>query len=291
MSLFGDIIGFVNAGRAGSVVSNANIAAEHGVLDATTGATGAIESQLGKSYNDVGAAGANVNAAAGTANSTLQQYLDSVKSGTSPYTTAGTQGVGQLANYAANQPNFSFSPGDVSNDPGYQFQLAQGQKAITNSASAQGLGASGSALMDLEKYGQGLAGTYYQQAFDRAKSSYDTNQNATLQTLNSLIQPGLTGTAMNTNATQNFGLQQGANITGAASQNATLQQFLAGLGLQGQETAGKYSMTGADTAGNFGASAANATAAGILGQGNNLTAGVSDLGSLLLKLGIGGGGG
>src|SRR5690242_11235208 len=61
MSLFGDVVGFLGAGRAAGAIGNANIAGEHGVLNATQGATTGIESQLGKAYNDVGQAGANVN--------------------------------------------------------------------------------------------------------------------------------------------------------------------------------------------------------------------------------------
>lgn len=49
------------------------------------------------------------------------------------------------------------------NSTGYQFQLDQGNNAITSSAAARGLLNSGSALKAREKYGQGLASNYFSQ--------------------------------------------------------------------------------------------------------------------------------
>jgi hypothetical protein len=51
-------------------------------------------------------------------------------------------------------------------DPGYQFQLAEGQKAINNSMSSRGLGNSGAALKALTGYSQNLANQTFQQARD-----------------------------------------------------------------------------------------------------------------------------
>lgn len=49
------------------------------------------------------------------------------------------------------------------NTPGYQFQLQEGSKAITGNAAARGLLNSGSTAKALQKYGQGLADSTYQQ--------------------------------------------------------------------------------------------------------------------------------
>lgn len=46
--------------------------------------------------------------------------------------------------------------------PGYQFQLSQGLDATKRQAAAMGLGLSGNTLQALNKYGQGLASTSYQ---------------------------------------------------------------------------------------------------------------------------------
>lgn len=291
ISLFGDVIGFLGAGRAAGAVGNANIAAEHGVLDATQSATGAIETQLGKAYNDVGQAGANVNAATGTANDKLQGYLNDVQGTLAPSIQSGAQGNLALQKYAASNPQFNFNLADYLNSPAMKFQMEQGTNAITNAASAQGLGASGNTLKALEQYGQGLASTYYQQAFNQAQTQFQTNQNTTLQNLQALINSGQAGNALNLSATNTLGAPQAANTINAANTNAGLQEYLAGLGLQGQETAGRYSLEGADLAGQYAVGAGNARAAGILGQGNNLTSGAADLGGLLQKIILHQGGG
>ncbi len=58
-------------------------------------------------------------------------------------------------------------------DPGYQWQLQQGQQALRNS-DTPGVGAlSGAALKDLVGFNQGMASTGYQNAFNR----YTTQQN------------------------------------------------------------------------------------------------------------------
>jgi hypothetical protein len=46
--------------------------------------------------------------------------------------------------------------------PGYQFQLSQGLDATKRQAAAMGLGLSGNTLQALDKYSQGLASTSYQ---------------------------------------------------------------------------------------------------------------------------------
>jgi len=281
------LTGFLSAGRAGNAIAAGNLAAEHGVLNATDAATGAIETQLGKAYNDVGTAGANVNAAAGTANSTLQNYLDSVQGNLAPGIASGTQGNTALQTYAASNPQFTFNPSQYLNSDAMKFQQQQGSEAITNSAAAQGLGNSGNTLKALDQYNQGVASTYYNNAFNQAQSEFQTNQNATLANLQALINSGNTANAQNITAVQGLGAPQASNIVNAANTNANLQTFLANLGLQGQEEAGRESMQGAQTAGNFAVGAAGGRASGILGQGAAISNAGADLGSLLSELGIG----
>lgn len=287
MSLFGDITGFINSGRASKSVSDANIAAEHGVLDATTAATGGIQSQIGKAYTDVGNAGANINTATSSANGTLQTLLDTIQGNAKPYMAAGQQGVQGLQDYAASNPQFNFDPSKYINSDAYNFELKQGQDAISNAASVGGFG--GNTLKNLTTYGQGLASTYYNNAFNQAQSQFQTNQNTTLQNLSALINTGTTGTQMSNQAYEALGGQQASNTVNAATSNASLQQFLASLGLQGQEASGAFSMQGAKQAGDYAIGAGQAHAGGILAQGNNLTAGVADLGSLIQSLLAGGG--
>lgn len=59
----------------------------------------------------------------------------------------------------------TFTPGDLENTPGYQFNLGQGQKAIDRAAAARGNYFSGQALTDASDYAQGLAQNTYQDAY------------------------------------------------------------------------------------------------------------------------------
>lgn len=75
----------------------------------------------------------------------------------------------QRANQGLFQPflNETFTPGDLTQDPGYQFQLSQGNQALDRQQAAKGNYFSGSALKEAQDYGQGLADTTYNQSFNR----------------------------------------------------------------------------------------------------------------------------
>lgn len=55
----------------------------------------------------------------------------------------------------------------MAQDPGYQFRLSEGMKAINNAAAARGLGNSGATLKALAGYGQNVAAQEYGNAFNR----------------------------------------------------------------------------------------------------------------------------
>ena len=271
----------MTTGEAAKAGAAGNLAAENGVLSATNSATGAVGSAVGKAYNDVGAAGANVNAATSSANGTLQKYLDGIQSNLAPGIASGAQGNAALQAYAASNPQFQFDPSTYLNSDAMKFQQQQGSEALTNSASAQGLGNGGNTLKALDQYNQGVASTYYNQAETQAQNQFALNQNTTLSNLQALINSGNTANSQNNTAVMGLGGQQAANTVGAANTNASLQQFLASLGLQGATTQGNFSMQGAENAGNFAVGAGDKRAAGILGQGAALSNGAADLGSLI----------
>ncbi|MCA6395485.1 MAG: hypothetical protein IM606_09875 [Cytophagales bacterium] len=75
------------------------------------------------------------------------------------------------ANTALFQPyasGFEFTPGDLTADPGYQFQLTEGNRAADRASLARGNYYSGQALKEAQQFGQGLADTTYNSAFNRA---------------------------------------------------------------------------------------------------------------------------
>lgn len=304
IGLGSSIIGGISSKGAANQLSQANKDAAAGVNNAVTSGTAGVNTAVG-----AGQAGVNqsltdaqgrltqagtdatgtVNTATTGANNTLADTLKGIQGGTNAYTDAGSKAVTQLSNYASNAPKFSFNYDDYKNDPAYAFQLKQGQDAIQNSASARGTGVSGNALKDLTQFGQGLASTYYGDAFNRAKTQFDTNQNATLQNLTPLISAGLTGTGINSNAQLATGGQQAANTLGAGryagDTGLNIANTLSQMGLQGSEfnsqtgTQGaqfnaNLGLTGANDAGKFLTGAGNAQAAGTLGVGNAITSGI-----------------
>lgn len=296
MSVLSSTLGFIGAGRAAKTIADANIAAEHGVLGAAGDAQSRIDNTLGAANTNVNAAGtaatAAVNAGATNANNVLGSTFRNQESTLAPYLAAGAQGATGLADYAASKPQFKFTLGDWQNDPGYKFQMDQGTNAITNMASRGPMG--GATLAELTKFGQGLAGTYYNQAFDRARQSFDTNQNTTLSNLGALVNTGLAGTSQYNAAAMNAGNQQAGNLMGAAKYEGdtgqNLQKFLSELGLRGQESAGQFGLKGASLAGDYAVEAGKARAGGILGEYKNISQGAEDLGSLLRQIATGMGG-
>lgn len=63
--------------------------------------------------------------------------------------------------------NSKFDASDLGNDAGYQFQLAEGNKAIDRAAAARGNFYSGQALQDAADFSKGLTDTTLQDAYNR----------------------------------------------------------------------------------------------------------------------------
>lgn len=80
-----------------------------------------------------------------------------------PYQQMGLDAQRQLSDALA----AGFNPADLENDPGYQFQLQQGEKSLGRALSAQGMSQSGAALKAAQEYGQNLASTTYNDAYNR----------------------------------------------------------------------------------------------------------------------------
>lgn len=97
---------------------------------------------------------------------------------------AGRQGVGELEGLLKT-PGQGLLQGygqfqaptlqEAQNTPGYQFTLQQGENALQNSAAARGDLLSGNTMKALTDYGQNLANTTYNDVYNRALNSYQTN--------------------------------------------------------------------------------------------------------------------
>lgn len=100
--------------------------------------------------------------------------------------------------------------------PGYQFNLSQGQKAVTNANAARGLGVSGAALKGAATFASGLADSTYQNQFN----NYQTQQTNDFNRLAGLAQLGQ-GSAAGVGAiAQQTGASIGSNLIGAGNAQA-----------------------------------------------------------------------
>lgn len=136
--------------------------------------------------------------------------------------------------------------------PGYQFQLEQGLQAQQQGAAASGGLLSGAQQQALQRFGQGLASTGFQNAWERAqnayKSAFEANQarGRTLMDANrqaaaiygnatgigNQAQMGLTGAGVQLLQPMNQAQQQigMANAASAAAPYQGISQALSGLG-------------------------------------------------------------
>lgn len=86
----------------------------------------------------------------------------------------GADGYGKYAK--------DFAMSDFEADPGYDFRLKEGMKALNNSMAARGMGISGAAMKGATRYGQEMGSQEYQNAFNR----YQVNRSNQLNPLQSL---------------------------------------------------------------------------------------------------------
>jgi hypothetical protein len=105
----------------------------------------------------------------------------------------GAQGYGKYAR--------DFGMSDFQQDPGYQFRLAEGLKALDRQAAARGGLISGAALKAAGRYGQDYASGEYGNAFNR----YQVNRSNQLNPLASLAGMGQTATNALSNAASQYG--------------------------------------------------------------------------------------
>jgi hypothetical protein len=124
-----------------------------------------------------------------------------------------------------------FGMSDFTTDPGYQFRLEQGMRALNASAAAKGMGMSGANIKGATEYGQNLGSREYQNAFNR----YQTNRNAQLAPLQSLYAGGQAAAAgsaaqagaLGSNLGQTYtGLGQGLGQAAVASGNAQASNYI-----------------------------------------------------------------
>lgn len=146
------------------------------------------------------AARAAANTLADATNAATEAQLKMFEQGradTAPWREAGGRALNTL------EAKLAEGPGEFTESPGYQFRLAEAQKAIERSAAAKGALGTGSTLKAIERFGQDYASNEYQ--------NYLANYYQSLNPYQSLAGLGQT-TAMGTAA-------QGNLVAGQVGQN------------------------------------------------------------------------
>jgi hypothetical protein len=170
----------------------------------------------GEAAKDAAAAQAG---AAANASAVSQAQYEQTRKDQEPWRQAGGNALGLIQN-PEYQKNFSMA--DFAKDPGYDFRLAEGNKAIERAANSRGSSQSGATLKALTKYGQDYASGEYQNAYTR----FNADRDRTFNRLASVAGLGQTANTTVANAGMNNANNISNNIlaTGNAQAAGTIGQ-------------------------------------------------------------------
>jgi hypothetical protein len=206
-----------------------------------------------------------------------------------PFLQTGTAGLSQLAQLlGVGTPGASSGAGgfgslmqgfgeqfqaptmqQAQNEPGYQFQLQEGERALQNSAAASGSLLSGGSLKGMQLFGQQSAQGDYQNVYNRALQEYQQRYNI-----------------FSNNQSNQY--NRLAGLAGIGQQTAGQ---LGQLGNSASQNVGNILLGGANSQAQSLQNAAAARASGYVGAGNAINGGIGGIGQLLMMQQLLGGGG
>ena len=178
---------------------------------------------------------------------------------------------------------FSYTAEDLLKDPGYKFRMEEGQKALERSAAAKGGLFSGGLLKDIANYSQGLASQEFNQGYNRAENTANTEYNKNLGQFNldkSIFDSNeaarasdyTRGTGEYTMAHDIFKGNQTDlfnRLTSLSGGGQTAATTLGGAASQYASNAGSIGINNATRTGDLGVSSAGTQGSGYLAAGNN----------------------
>lgn len=126
----------------------------------------------------------------------------------------GLSGNSIADGYGSLSKNFDAST--FTTDPGYEFRLSQGQKALDRSQAARGGYFSGAALKAANDYAQNTASDEYSKAYQR----YTNDQTNAYNKLAGIVNTGQGATNQLSNAAQNYGNSASGLATSQGNANA-----------------------------------------------------------------------
>lgn len=149
---------------------------------------------------------------------------------------------------------------DLQIDPGYDFRLTEGQKALERSAAARGGATGGGALKAITDFGQRMGSQEYQNAFERFRQSIGDR----FGRLNTVAGRGFDAAGT-----------QGSNLIGASKIGAGLAtegaRYAGDVDINAVNRTSSNTIGGAEEAGKYITGAGEAQAAGIVGGTNAIT--------------------
>lgn len=215
------------------------------------------------------------------ANALLRDIYGDAIAGLEPYQATGRDAIRilQAATGPGGDFNRTFTGADLENEPGYQFRLAEGAKALERSGAARGTLLGGRGLKEMERFSQGYASDEFGKAFQRFREDR-SDRFGQLYNLSGL---GMRATETGIGAGETYGGRVAANtmtagkyegdINYAAAQDASrfrigTTQDAANLRMRGLDTWGSMVTGAANANANAGIGVANAWSAGLSGIGN-----------------------
>lgn len=156
--------------------------------------------------------------AANNATNTQLSMFNTQQANAQPWMTSGSSALSTLN---ADMPDLTrkMTMADFQQDPGYQFDLQQGQNAMQRSAAAKGMLNSMGTQQNLNNYSMGMASNEYGNAYNRFVGSQTQRYNM----LSGLSQQGLQATGLTNAAAANAGNNISNNQIAAGNASAAGQ--------------------------------------------------------------------
>lgn len=160
--------------------------------------------------------------AANYATDMQKRMYDQNRTDLTPWREAGGRALSQLGD---SDFQHDFTIDDFHEDPGYQFRMQEGQRALDRSAASRGRLNSGGTLIAAEQYGQNFGSNEYQNAYKRFNDDRDRRFNR----LSAVAGIGQTANNQAAQSGQNYVNNAGQNAMGAANAQGAAGVAQAGI--------------------------------------------------------------